>query len=598
MEAVLHRDGPMLVTAGPGSGKTHVVTTRLLHMILAHHIPPEKILVITFTKEAARSMSSRFQAIFDQSSLSEQISFGTFHSIYYQIIRSIPEYSRIRLIFEKEKKYFLSQAVQGLTEDRTEELLSAVSFYKNTLQLTKASEKVHMEPAEFAEIIKKYDALKWERQCMDFDDMLYQCLQLLKENKKLLHTWRNKFTYFLIDEFQDCNPVQYQILKMLAGNNLFVVGDDDQAIYGFRGADALILQRFLKDYPTAKKVILGINYRCADSIVKASAKVIEENTLRLSKTLHAYRDHSPEENVNIRKWAHKDEMHAFFGKYFQEIPKEDLLKHAVLFRTNQDAQMFGVSLLKYNIPFQMKEKSESIYDHFLVKDIMAFFQAAYGNRDRKIFLRIINKCGTYIGRESLHQEQVDLKQVKEFYTMPYMNNPDAVAEIESLEKHLKCLRKMSICLGIRYIRMAMGYERYLVKRAADNPGLFRIWQELLTWLQEDSQKFHSLQEWEEYQIMYEKKLQNKEKDVQGVQLMTMHSSKGLEFDHCYILNVNEGTIPRYQLGQKLTKEQLEEERRIFYVGMTRAKLTLELHYLTGTKERPKFPSRYIAKLIK
>ena len=229
---------------------------------------------------------------------------------------------------------------------------------------------------------------------------------------------------------------------------------------------------------------------------------------------------------------------------------------------------------------------------------MAFFQAAYGNRDRKIFLRIINKCGTYIGRESLHQEQVDLKQVKEFYTMPYMNNPDAVAEIESLEKHLKCLRKMSICLGIRYIRMAMGYERYLVKRAADNPGLFRIWQELLTWLQEDSQKFHSLQEWEEYQIMYEKKLQNKEKDVQGVQLMTMHSSKGLEFDHCYILNVNEGTIPRYQLGQKLTKEQLEEERRIFYVGMTRAKLTLELHYLTGTKERPKFPSRYIAKLIK
>jgi len=257
-----------------------------------------------------------------------------------------------------------------------------------------------------------------------------------------------------------------------------------------------------------------------------------------------------------------------------------------------------VELAKSNIPFQMKDKNESIYEHFIVKDILAFLQAAYGNRERKVFLRILNKPRGNIGRESLEDEKIDLKKVKLFYQNKYMCNPAAVKEVEDLEHHLNLLKKFTLSLSIRYIRKAMNYEKYLYKRSERNLQLFEGWLELLDWLQEDVTRFQTLQAWEDYQKEYKGKIRNETGKKTGVNIMTMHASKGLEFEHCYILNVNDGVIPKYQKGQKLTQEQIEEERRIFYVGMTRAKKTLELHYLTGTKEHPKFPSRFIEVLLK
>jgi len=255
----------------------------------------------------------------------------------------------------------------------------------------------------------------------------------------------------------------------------------------------------------------------------------------------------------------------------------------------------------------MKDKNTSIYEHFLVKDILAFLQVAHGNRDRKAFLRILNKPRGHIGRESLEEEIVDLKKVKAFYQNKYMYHPQAVSDVENLENHLIRLEKFPLTLAIRYIRKAMNYEKYLLIRAEGNQQLMESWLELLDWLQQDAEAFPNLKDWEEYQREYGRKLQQSsrcevstraDESFAGVHIMTIHASKGLEFEHCYILNVNDGVIPKYQKGQKLTQEQLEEERRIFYVGMTRAKKTLELHYLTGTKERPKFPSRFIEVLLK
>ncbi len=598
-QAVLHRDGPMLVTAGPGSGKTHVITTRLLYMIRVHQIPPEKIIVITFTKEAAKSMSSRFLK-YDQQET--KISFGTFHSFYYQIIRSIPKYSQYRLIHEKEKKYIFSQtfpeAGKEEKEELTENMLRAISFYKNTEEVEKATLLAGLENEMFTEYMLRYEREKEKRKVMDFDDMLSLCRKLLQEDAGLLQKWQERFDYYLVDEFQDCNPIQYKIMKMLAGKNLFAVGDDDQAIYGFRGADSGIMQKFLEDFPDAERVVLGINYRCAAQVVKASSRVIRENKLRMPKSLTANRAPSEEEYVQIRKWTDRKAMFAYFQEMLKGVKKEYLQEHALLFRTNQEMQMCAVELAKSDILFQMKDKNASIYEHFLVKDIWAFLQAAHGNRERKVFLRILNKPRGHIGRESLEEETVDLKKVKSFYQNKYMYNPGAVRDVENLERQLMQLKNFSLTLAIRYIRKAMNYEKYLYKRAEGNPQLFESWLELLDWLQQDAAAFQTLKDWEEYQKEYASKIRQEAGSHTGVNIMTMHASKGLEFEHCYILNVNDGVIPKYQKGQKLSQEQLEEERRIFYVGMTRAKKTLELHYLTGTKERPKFPSRFIEKLLK
>ncbi len=599
----------MLVTAGPGSGKTHVIITRLNMMIHVYQIPPEKIMVITFTKDAARSMRTRF---LENDQQETEVSFGTFHSFYYQIIRTIPKYSKYRLVHEKERKYILSQVIsmpnQDEKEDLIDRLIKAISFYKNTEEISKAATMADLDEADFKKYMLQYDSEKETRKVMDFDDMLFLCLKLLYEDNELLKKWKDRFTYYLVDEFQDCNPVQYKILKILADRNLFVVGDDDQAIYGFRGADSHIMQRFIMDYPDAERIILGINYRCGSDIVRASSCVIYDNKIRMPKELIANKPPINHEYVHIRKWPDRKSMLEYFKGIFKEIAREDLDKHTLLFRTNQEMQIFAVELLKNSIPFQMKDKNQSIYEHFLVKDIMAFLQAAGGNRDRSIFLRILNKPRGHIGREALEDKIVDFEKIKKLYQNAFMYNPAAIKDIESLELHLKHLKRLPLSLAIRYIRKAIGYEKYLHKRAGGNIPLVEEWMELLDWLQEDVLAFQSLQQWEEYQKEYEVKMQKKtDKDETnalsdiknfGVHIMTMHASKGLEFDHCYILNVNDGMIPKYQKGQKLSREQLEEERRIFYVGMTRAKKTLELHYLTGTKERPKFPSRFIEKLMK
>ena len=598
-KAVLHKTGPMLVTAGPGSGKTHVITARLLYMIRVHQIPPERIAVITFTKEAAKSMSSRFLQ-YNQQEL--PISFGTFHSFYYQIIRSIPKYSHYRLIHEKEKKYIFTQIFpqedREAKEELTENVLRAISFYKNTEEIKKSVILSGLTNENFEEYMQKYESEKEKRKVIDFDDMLYLCKKILRENPAVLQKWTEKYDYYLVDEFQDCNPVQYKILQMLAGRNLFVVGDDDQSIYGFRGADHRIMQRFTEDYKEAECVVLGKNYRCGASVVKASSQVIQENKLRIPKALTSNRPPSREEYIEIKKWPEKRVMFNYFQDMFGKIQEEKLQEHALLFRTNQEMQICAVELAKSNIPFRMKDKNKSIYDHFIVKDILAFLQVAHGNRERKNFLRILNKPKGNIGREALEEETINLERIKEFYQYKYMRNPVAVREAEDLERHLSMLKKLSLSLAIRYIRKAMNYEKYLYKRSEHNSQLFEGWLELLDWLQQDAAGFQTLQDWEAYQKEYKGRMRNETGRKTGVNIMTMHASKGLEFEHCYILNVNDGLIPKYQKGQKLTQEQIEEERRIFYVGMTRAKKTLELHYLTGTKEHPKFSSRFIDVLLK
>ena len=580
-KAVLHEIGPMLVTAGPGSGKTHVIISRLIMMIREYKIPPEKIMVITYTKEAAVSMRSRF---LKQISEDWKVVFHTFHSFYYQIIKSIPQYFNYRLIKEQEKKYILSKIIKLDDEDAKErlieELLLAISFYKNTEKVKIASKSLYLNEETFKKWFRLYEYEKNKRQLLDFDDMLYLCLQVLQENPQILRKWRAQFEHFLVDEFQDCNPIQYKILKMLAGNNIFVVGDDDQAIYGFRGADAGIMSEFQKDYLYCENVVLGVNYRSVSNIVCASSRMISENKNRIHKNLTAYNAEYNNKQLNIKGWREKKDLLKYIHKVFCELPGEQLNHHAILFRTNQEMQIYGAMMHVWGIPFVMKEKYVSVYDHFIIKDICNILCIAQGRMERKYFLQIISKVLHYVKREAFEEEIVSYEKIKIFYKNKYMFDPDAIAEIESFEKAMEYLNKMSLPLQIRFIRKALRYDQYLLKKAEYDQATFGEYLEKLEWIESDISRFRTFEDWKQYQIEYEKNIRNKVERNQkstnfqiceGVNLMTIHASKGLEFDHVYIVNVNEGTIPRYHKGEKINPERLEEERRIFYVGMTRAK---------------------------
>ncbi len=619
-KAVLHGEGPALIAAGPGSGKTYTIVKRLLYLIHEKNVPPQKILVITFTKEAARSMQERFYKQFKQEKcaqifLAGSVVFGTFHSFFYHIIKSIDQYSEYQLITQQEKLKIAKEVLNNtsgndFTDADLHAFLRQVSFYKNTGHIQADESKAMggcMKNEEwdhaFMEQLKIFDRLKKKYKRLDFDDMLWLCREALKENPLLCSYWQKQFSYILIDEFQDINPIQYEIIKMLSvyPYNLFAVGDDDQAIYGFRGSDAGILQKFLKDYPDAVQITLNINYRCSANIVQASKMVIEENEIRLHKELASYEKDASMGKIALIEAKDAKESYERIVATLKQKPLEDLDKEAVLFRTNMSLQMFAGILTQNHISFVLKEKGESIYEHFIVRDIMDYFQAAEGCRDRSLFLRIFYKYRLSPGREALYDPVIDLKKISDFYKQGFYENRQIAEWTEGFERHLQRLSQMRPALGIRYILHACDYQGYLMREKGTDPDCYNDRGQILQWLTEDAEDYTDFQSWRENLIKcktdLDKGREKQKEGKKGIHLLTIHASKGLEFDKVYMMNLNEGILPKYRKGEQLSEERTEEERRLFYVGMTRAKKALELHYLVGTKENPRLPSRFLSKLI-
>lgn len=621
----------MLVTAGPGSGKTHVLTSRILYLIQEQRIPPGQILVITFTREAARSMQKRFYEMTEKflipaDARSGQVSFGTFHSFFYQILRSSERYTQYRIIGETEKQKFLSPLLKEIRErqaetvspyfdsvsrEETGRILSAISYSKNTGSGMAVRERLPEPWREcFEEIQQGYEELKRQRRQLDLDDLLTLTIRELERDSGLLQYWRSRYSHVLIDEFQDCNAVQYEIVKKIytVRGNVFAVGDDDQAIYGFRGADPRIMQRFLEEYAGAAPektcapahVVLGRNYRCSPEIVDASAKVIACNRQRVSKQLASGRE--PGGSVLLRGFATGREERAYVLSRCQGRTSQELDRWAVLFRTGGLMGVFGAELMQAGIPFVMKEAIESIYEHFVVRDVMDYFRAANGCRERKLFLRIWNRPRLRVGREALEESTVDFAKIRQFYSREPYENPAAVRDVEQFERKLKQLQRFSLELGITFIRRGFGYEDYLRRRAGDNRELLESWLEVLDWLEEDCRGHRSFEEWERCQeraaMQTSQKNKIKSPQKKGIHVLTMHAAKGLEYDRVFLMDVNEGNIPKLKKGMPVTETLLEEERRLLYVGMTRARDSLEILYLSGTKERPGLPSSFVQPLLK
>lgn len=618
-QAVMHGEGPLLVLAGPGSGKTFTITQRILYLIEVLKVPPEEILVITFTKEAALSMQRRFQKLSDRSL---PVNFGTFHSVFYQILRkSNPSHIR-QILGESQKKNLLLPIMKKYMEkEQAKEnclsFLNAISFYKNIGSMEAALNKINEDYRDiFSRIFQEYENQRKKASGIDFDDMVYECREMLQKNVSARAEWRRRFSHILMDEFQDINPMQYQVIKLLSGSphNLFAVGDDDQSIYGFRGSRPACMKAFEKEF-CAERILLDINYRSRPPIVKASLKVIRENKERFLKELRSVeegagtsklKDVSEEtvESVCVKTFVEKKEEQEDIISSLLHIAGEESC--AILFRTNVQMQALAAILNQRGISYEMKEKGGNIYEHFIAKDIMAYLRIAVGEEKGEYFVRILNKPQRNLSREALWNPtgQVSLSSIRAYYDEISVEKAasyelKAKRAFELLEKQINYLKTVCPYLAVQYICKIIGYEGYLEEKCKKmNCEKWEEYQEILAFLKEDAKQYGSLKEWIKAQKQYAGSMENTNGKVKGktfIQLMTVHASKGLEFDRVIIPDCNERIYPH---GSMLDKESVEEERRIFYVAMTRAKKSLELLYLTGTKESPRQPSRFLNPLIK
>lgn len=584
-----------MVLAGPGSGKTSVIVERTAYMTGEGKIPSSSVLVVTFSRAAAVEMKERFLKFTGQSST--RVTFGTFHGVFYGILKQAYNLTSANILSEEEKNGILRELALNFggelasEGDFTEEIAKEISMVKgNRISLEHYYSSCCPDEV-FRQIYGAYGNMLRERRKLDFDDMLLSCYELFDKRKDILRAWQQKFRYILVDEFQDINQLQYDIVRLLAEpeNNLFIVGDDDQSIYHFRGARPEIMLNFTKDYPGAEKVVLDVNYRCSKRILDSAMKVIGRNKTRFQKELSTP---NPEgEPVRLCEYANpREEYLSVTAELRKRLEQgENLENTAVLLRTNQEAEGLIAALMERQIPFTMKEKLPNLFQHWICRNLLAYMRFAQGERSRKLFLEIMNRPNRYISRDAVVSgREISFEQLRDFY-----KDKDWMCDrLTTMETHLRILKGLPPYAAINFIRKGMGYEEYLQEYALYRKIKPEELGEILDRLSESAKGMNTLKEWEEYIKDYTRKLEEQagKQKKEGVQILTLHGAKGLEFDRVYILNVNEGSIP---YRKAVLAPAVEEERRLFYVGMTRARKFLTLCYVKKQYEKEREPSRFL-----
>ena len=655
--AIAHNTGPALILAGPGSGKTFTTVERVRYLIEVHHADPSHILVITFTKAAVRQMRNRFFARMDNQFF--PVTFGTFHAVFFHILKTSCHYDGSSILKEKEKREYLRAALLTLPEkfyaqndgkmdqEWEQGLLSEIGFIKNIGKLPTDFTSEYVSRQEFMRIFVSFQKQLAQEKKLDLDDFAAAVCHLFRTNPAELARWQREYSYLLVDEFQDINAAQYEAVKLLCGGkrNLFVVGDDDQAIYGFRGSDPAIMRQFLKDFPEAKQIFLSVNYRSRAGIVETAGKLIGQNRERFPKQIVA--GQSATSGVPATApgmiWLPFSMDHSVLVCGFQDRKQEaeavaDEMGKAVrqgkscaaIFRTNADAVWLAAELKCRKIPFRWKEKPKNPYETPVCQDLLAYLQFAMKGRKRKDFLRIMNRPCRYLSRQMLPDAEISFSALRRAYAQkPYMQEI-----LRRLEADISRLAKMDLYAAVHYIRRGMGYDAWLKESAGQTPSAGELRQgqrtasagtrahaagklerdlEAADFFQEQVREFQSLTELEEAMAAYEDQMDQNENGADAAdvaartaargttgaafatlpiaELVTMHGSKGLEYDVVFLPCCMEGVVPH-----KKSRDQaaLEEERRMFYVGMTRAKKELYLSYTKGTKDAPGFASRFLA----
>ncbi len=587
----------------PGSGKTFVIANRVCTLIEEYQVPPEEILVVTFSKAAAVEMSERFGAM--TAGKHYRVRFGTFHSVFFQILRAAYHYEAKDIVTTALKYRFLEEALRdsGYEVDDTKEFLE---------DLEKEISRVKGEGIDadcyyssscpeqvFRDIFNGYQERLQRHRALDFDDMVVYTYQLLSAREDILSRWQRIFRFILIDEFQDINRLQYENIKMLAKpeNNLFVVGDDDQSIYGFRGARPDIMLSFPREFPEAGQASLNVNYRCSSQILTAAGKLIGHNKKRFSKKLTAHNGRG--ECVRISQCrtlsSEAEKIVGQIRQYEEQgVPREEM---AVLFRTNMQMRTLAAKLMERGIDFTMKENLPNMFDTWMAKDILCYVKLALGDRSRESFLKICNRPVRYISRAAFDTPEVTFGGLKGYYVRK--RQMWMLERIDDFENELRVIRTLSPYAALNYIRKGIGYDEFLTEYAKDRNVNAEDWFELLEEIQETARDCKSLPEWLAFVENYGENLermraeQQRPTEKKGVQLMTMHGAKGLEFAVVFIPTVNEGVSP---YRKAIQSGDIEEERRMLYVAMTRARKYLHISFVKERFNKQAEPSRFLTEI--
>ena len=604
-EAIRHVDGPLLVLAGPGSGKTTVVTKRVQYLVQDCSISPSSILVITFTKAAATEMKERFTRLMEQQAQPPggygNVSFGTFHAVFFNILKLSYGFTVANIITEETRRQYLKESVDRmkLEIDDENEFLTGIA---GEISLIK-NERVELEhyfskncsEEVFRKIYEGYEERKKRARLIDFDDMLVYTWELLSQRKDILSAWQKKYQYILVDEFQDINRLQYDILRLLAEpeNNLFIVGDDDQSIYRFRGARPEIMLNFRKDYPQSGQVLLSDNFRSTTQIVEAAGRVIARNKTRFPKNIIARGG----DGALVRSLEFPDQQQecAYILREIQNWQARggSLRQVAVIYRTNTQPRVVIQKLMEYNLPFRVRDQVPNLFQHWIARDLFCYMRLAMGSGLRKDLLPVLNRPKRYLSRECLNDERISWEYMLDFYK----DKRYVCDRIERLQYDLKMMSRMGPFAAINYIRHVIGYEEYLKEYAGFRRMNVEDLLEVLSDLQESAREYHTYEEWFIYIEKYTEEMEQLKKRQQevkdGVHLTTMHSSKGLEYEKVFILDAAEGITP---YKKAVLEPDLEEERRMFYVAMTRAKKELTICWTKKVGSHEKKPSRFLEEM--
>lgn len=578
-KAIEHGAGPLMVLAGPGSGKTFVITHRIKYLIEGSGINPAHILVVTFSRAAAKEMKDRFEKLQGKS----HVTFGTFHSVFFSILKTAYGFSAEQIASD-ELRYTLIKELIKKNEIVNEDINTLSGNLLNEIALIK-QDNINIKnyysnsiaSDTFKKLYKEYEAELETRNKLDFEDMLSLTYELLSERKDILTAVQNRYQYILVDEFQDINFLQYNIIKLMAGKkqNITVVGDDDQSIYRFRGARPEIMLGFERDFSNVSKVFLDINFRSTTQIVDASTKLISFNSKRFPKTFKANNGSgAPVSVIEFKNpFAEVNSIIKDIKEYIKA--EQDINNIAVLYRTNLSPRLLIERMMKNNIPFTIRDSIPNLFEHWVSKDIISYIKLAINLGNKNDLLRISNKPNRYISRDSLSSSKANIETLFDYYDdKSYM-----IKRIIELREHLRTIKNLKPATALRYIRNVVGYDEYIEEYCDMNGIESDDCYTVLGDLENSASEFNTFSDWfvhmEEYkEELIEARKKSNEDDI-GVRLMTFHSSKGLEFDIVYIIDVNEGSVP-YKKAKGA--DEIEEERRMFYVAMTRARHKLFICY--------------------
>ncbi|MGM7680924.1 UvrD-helicase domain-containing protein [Cytobacillus sp. Hm23] len=614
-DAVKHTEGPLLILAGAGSGKTRVLTTRTLYMIKDKKVDPASMILVTFTTKAAKEMKQRLLSYGISSSTISRMVIGTFHSIFYKILlHHTPEqWQSDKLIkWEWQREQLVKQAGMEINLDEKQfaydEALQKISYWKNTLL-----EPMDIKPADeweekLAFLYLRYEQLKQEKSLFDFDDMLVGCLRFFKNNDQLLKKYQQRFHYFLIDEFQDINKVQYKIIQLLSNHtkNLCVVGDDDQSIYAFRGSDPSFILHFSTDYPNCKTVILAENYRSTHHIVQSANKVISENSIRHQKNMLSQINNQHVPTV-FYPYDEEEEATMIVTDLKEKIANgAEPNDFAIFYRTHSASRALFERLTQSSLPFTIEQDSESFYQRRTVKSLVAHLRLSLDPNNSNAIWDILT---AQFLKQSIYQ---DLKAITILEDCSFVDGLAFLQNVQPFQKRklqkivplFKTLANLQPIKAIEKIEQEMGFAEFVKKRGNEGNAIERGSDDVRD-LKVVAKKFENLTQFVEHidhMIAMNKEMKELSKRYSNsITLSTIHRAKGLEYKNVYVLGAVDGSLPHDYALESFRNGDiriLEEERRLLYVAMTRAQDSLYLsipHMRRGKKAKR---SRFLASIIK